>query len=562
MKRKVIWMLPLAALLAAGTVLAQSTPASHDATLARQLEDARQQLADQAALLNQMRAELTRQAAAINELRTHQAAIAPAGLSGTAEDAPRLQNAVLAMRGGMPVGHPMAVAQRTAPDAKPAADKPAELFLRIGNARLTPGGFIDFTTIYRSTNVGSLLATSFQSIPYNNTVQGGLSEVRFTAQGTRLSLRLDETVGKARVYGYAEADFNGYLAGNGEVSTNSNSLRMRAFYVNLAQGKWELLGGQQWSLLTPTRKALSPQIADMFIPGFIDSGYQAGLVYSRQPQVRLVYHPTQQVSAALSLENPEQYAGSAVTFPALFPTTEIDIGSSTGSGGANATPNLHPDVIARLTYDHAVNGLPWHGSIAGMLTSTRIITPVSVTKTVTAKDSREGGAITGNMALDLTKNFRFVSTGYWSDGGGRYIGGMGPQAVVLQNGTTASPFSVAMIHSGSGIAGFEWTVRKTALTGLGSAAYYQRRYGVDPSVTSKTTYVGYGFPGSANTNNRVIREYSLATTTTLWKNVNYGALLFITQSSYVWRAPWYVAPGSPKDAHTFMQFANLRYVIP
>ena len=59
---------------------------------------------------------------------------------------------------------------------------------------------MDFTSYYRSTDVGSGLGTSFATIPFNNTVLGGLSEARFTAQGSRVSLRADETFGAVRVF--------------------------------------------------------------------------------------------------------------------------------------------------------------------------------------------------------------------------------------------------------------------------------------------------------------------------------------------------------------------------
>ena len=134
----------------------------------------------------------------------------------------------------------------------------------LGSATFTPSGWVDFTAYLRSTDVGSGLGTNFLSIPYSNTPQGGLSETRLTAQSSRFAFRVDETVGDTKAYGYAEADFNGYLPGNAYVSTNSDSLRLRVYYLNLSRGKWEVLGGQSWSLLTPTRKALSPFLSDIF----------------------------------------------------------------------------------------------------------------------------------------------------------------------------------------------------------------------------------------------------------------------------------------------------------
>jgi len=139
---------------------------------------------------------------------------------------------------------------------------------------------------------------------------------------------------------------------------------------------------------------------------------------------------------------------------------------------------------------------------------------------------------------------------------------MGPGFVVLQQGAAVAPFSAALIHSGSGIGGFEWTINKrTTLSSYYSSAYFQRRYALDPTVKT-ATYVGYGFPGSANTNNRTIQEASFASITTLWQRPTYGALQAITQSSYVSRSPWFVPAGQPKNAHTLMEFVNLRYVLP
>lgn len=558
MKKLTRWILPLAL---GSTILAgaQTAPpaATPESSVTRQLEEARRQLAEQAALLRQMREQLAEQGQAIEQLRQAQSHT----LSGSSADAARLQAAAQSLKAAPQPAAPAAVA--AAQSAAPKTDQPADLFLRIGNARLTPGGWADFTAIYRSTDVGSGLGTTFQSIPYNNTTAGGLSEVRFTAQGSRLSLRLDENLRKARVLGYLETDFNGYLAGNGYVSTNSDTLRLRVMYANLGLGKWDLLGGQYWSLITPARRGITPYTGDIFVTFHPDSSYQVGLTYARQTLIRAIYHANSTVSAALSVENPEQFSGSAATYPTLFSNTETDINSSTGSGGATTTANFTPDVLAKVAFDHAFGGRTYHAGLTGLLTTNHIVTPATVTKTVAVKDTRVGSGIAADLNLELVRNLRLISTDYWSDGGGRYIGGMGPGFVVLQSGSTTAPFSAALIHSGSSIDGFEWVAtKKTTLSAYASAAYFQRRYAADPSVKTSTSYVGYGFPGSANTNNRVIEELSLGSQNTLWQSPSHGALQLITQSSYVLRAPWYVASGAPKNAHAYVQYINLRYIIP
>jgi hypothetical protein len=48
----------------------------------------------------------------------------------------------------------------------------------------------------------------------------------------------------------------------------------------------------------------------------------------------------------------------------------------------------------------------------------------------------------------------------------------------------------------------------------------------------------------------------------MWKDPTYGALAFLTQYSYVTRAPWFVAPGAPKNAHYSLVFIDLRYTLP
>ena len=192
-------------------------------------------------------------------------------------------------------------------------DRP--LSIHFGKASLTPGGWVDFTAIYRTRDVGSGLGTTFATIPYDNTVQGGLSETRFTSQNSRITLRADENFSRTRVFGYVEADFNGVLPGNAYVSTNSNSLRLRVFYTDLSRGRWEFLGGQSWSMLTPNRVAISPFLTEIYNTLHLDSNYQVGLTYAQARPSSAILSITPTVDLGLSAENPTQYSGAAATFP-------------------------------------------------------------------------------------------------------------------------------------------------------------------------------------------------------------------------------------------------------
>lgn len=510
-----------------------------------------QTLADVQKLLQAQSEQLRQQQREIDELR-HQLNDQQ---QKTAEHAAAALSQSAAALAPAPVAPPSQVVT-----AEPSHKSSDPLSIHFGNASLTPGGWVDFTAYGRSTDVGSGLGTSFQSIPYNNTINGGLSEVRFSAQASRITLRADEQFGKTRVFAYTEADFNGYLPSNAYVSTNSDSLRLRVYFTDLTRGKWEFLGGQSWSLLTPNRVGVSPFLNEIYNTMHLDTNYTVGLTYARQAQLRAVYRFTPNVAWGLSAENPEQFSGGAATFPTLFSTAETDLGSSTGAGGGTSTPTLHPDVISKLSVDAHAAGRSHHFELAGLLTSFAIDTPATVTRNEPHKDVREGGGVLASANVEAVKNVHVILTGFWSDGGGRYIGALGPAFVVAQQGAKTAPFTAQLVHSGSAIAAVEWKVDpRTVLSFTGSGAYFSRVSSVDPSTNA---LVGYGFKGSANSNNRAIDELTLASQTTLWKSAGYGAVQFLTQSSYITRSPWYVAPGAPKDAHVFVGYANLRYVLP
>src|SRR5439155_22122539 len=157
----------------------------------------------------------------------------------------------------------------------------APLTLSIGGADFTLGGFADATVFFRSTNLGSGIGSSFGAAPFNNTTAGRLTETRFTAQNSRVSLLGASQVGENNVRGYVEADFLGIQPGNGFVTSNSNSMRMRLYWVDIRRGKFEFLGGQSWSMLTPNRTGLSPVPGDIFYSQDMDTNYQVGLTWAR-----------------------------------------------------------------------------------------------------------------------------------------------------------------------------------------------------------------------------------------------------------------------------------------
>ena len=108
------------------------------------------------------------------------------------------------------------------------------------------------------------------------------------------------------------------------------------------------------------------------------------------------------------------------------------------------------------------------------------------------------------------------------------------------------------------MAGLEYTSGNTALY-----TYFGEYYGAKNVVIDTTGKpVGYGFTGSGNSNNRSIQEVTLGATQTLWKDPKWGGLALMFQYSWLNRDPWYVAVGTPKNAHNSTIFLNLRYSLP
>jgi uncharacterized coiled-coil protein SlyX len=446
-----------------------------------------------------------------------------------------------------PVAAPVqAAAAPPMPPAAPLAETDTKgrafspLAFHIGGADFAPGGFMDMSTVWRSTNIGSGVATSFASVPFSNTAAGRMDEFRSSAANSRVTLTItDNPTRNLAVTGYLEGDFYGNQPTSLYVTSNSNTFRMRHFWVNVQHGKWEVLGGQTWTLMTPNRVGVSQVSSNVFVGLGEDSNYLTGLVWGRPGQIRVVYHPDKHWSIAASIENPEQFVTTSVTMPS-FAATQVDNGTVT------STPNVRPEIVAKIAYDTQVSGKALHFDLAGFSSQFR----TSPAQGTYYDAQGLGGSF--NTVLEVAKNFRLIATSFYSSGGGRYLVGLGPDLVVGPNG------SISPVHSMAGIAGFEYAATpKSQFYAYYGGTYFDRNY----TVVSPGNYLGFGFPGSSSAN-RQFQEPMFGYYYTFWKNPNYGALQVVTQYSYLTRAPWYVAPGTPSTAHAHMIFGSLRFTLP
>ncbi len=402
-------------------------------------------------------------------------------------------------------------------------EKPAPLYFKIGAAEFYPLGFMDMTGIYRTTQLGGI-GSNFGSIAFNNSLPAGrISELRFSAQNSRIGLRTHAKFGEADVTGYLEADFLGFLPPNGNDTSNSDSLRMRLYWVDYKRGKFEMLAGQSWSFLTPNRTGLGALPGELFYSQDVDTNYQLGLTWARQSGIRFILHPTNNWAIGLALENPEQTLPGSVVLPPFsstgkalnlaggyggqFDTNSGNTSNATAANNGN-TPNLHPDVILKTAFDAKPGGHAVHLDVAGLLRSFRAVNLIDPTSTAasTKRSTIQGGGIAATLNLELVKNFRLITTGFYSYAGGRYIASTaGPDVIVRPDG------SLSGIRSGSGIGGIEYQPNpKTVIYGYYSGAYFGRNTdaivttvntpatGTVTGTCTVTTPSGYGFyPGSA-----------------------------------------------------------------
>jgi hypothetical protein len=454
------------------------------------------------------------------------------------------------------IGTPVVPAAVPVPEQPKAASQPVEsdrspLAIGIGPIELTPTGFIEYSQVWRSKTVTSGLPTNFAGIPFDNTVEGHRRETLSTAANSRLGLQLNAAFSKVRLLGVIETDFLGFQPGNISTTTNSYGLRLRLAFADLEAGKWEFLGGQDWSLLTPARKGIPALTSGLMLTQDLDPNIQSGLVWGRVPQFRAVYRPNRGIAVGASVESGETYAGGSsgagtITLPsALAPNyfNQVDLGTS-----GLAVPNPHLDFIGKVAFDWTGRGRPMHLEVAGMMNQFALYNPLS-----NQHFSTLGGAGSLNAGFEIGKGLSLMTANFYSDGGGRFIYGEAPALIIEGSGAPS------LVHSMSTLQGLEYQATpKLKLWTYYGGTYINKNIAIDPSNGG---LVGYGYSGSPNNQNRSIQEVT-AGLTRVFHREPVGTFQASAQYSFVIRHPWYVAPSQPGNANLNMLYISLRYLLP
>ncbi|HKE33017.1 MAG TPA: hypothetical protein VKD65_14905, partial [Candidatus Angelobacter sp.] len=545
-------------LLAGGLTLAQSTPGTETSSSTSSVTDEVKTLRE---ILAEQQRQLIKQQQEIQKLQQQ---VATRNDGSDTSISPRL------------VSTSLSSTSTNNSAAQPASDSPAQekpkespLSFRIGGADFTPGGYVDFENVFRSTNTGNVAGTNFWAIPFSNTVAGHLTEFRSTGQYSRFNLKTSAKYGKNDITGFIEFDFNGNDPGNVFVTSNSHTDRIRHFWLDLKRGKWEFVGGQVWGLLTANRTGVSPNSSDVFTTFNEDANHQVGNNFTRAAQFRVAYHFNDQFVWAVAAENPQQFTGQGpeVVFPTLF---NAALGVQFDAANNNGTPNIGPDIISKLAFDRNFAGSRhFHFEAGGLFTAVKITNVPTVAGATFKTHSAVGGGVEGGVSIDLFKGsegrfLRVVANGLWGPGVGRYLIGMGPQAVVAPVSANGAPctsagncdLAISMVHAGNALGGVEFVLHpKVQVGAYYGAAYFQRNFFPDLTSSAATKpIIGFGGPGEANNlvQNRAIQEATVDLIHTFWRNPQYGAVQLVTQASYLTRSPWFVAVGAPRNAHLTM----------
>jgi hypothetical protein len=470
-----------------------------------------------------------------------------------------------------PVAHTFTVADRGPEQglyyATDRVNDTNPLSFKVGGVSFYPGGELRATMIMRSTNTGNVLGTNFGALPFKNTVAGYRNDMKLTAQGTLLDLRVVTDIGPVHVTGYTEFDFNGNSAANLFVNANSYTFRSRLLYMDAAWGAWELSAGQMYSWLTPNRVGLGPDPSTVFLTNNVDDNFNVGLTWTRATQVRVAYHPDDHWALGIAIENPDQYVGvGEVIFPFVF---NAQLGTQYDAGNNAGAPAKFPDVTGKIAYDGSWgDGHSIHAEITGLITTEdqAVLAPTGSPTGHFQHQSAVGGGVGVGLNLELFPRFHAIANGFYSDGGGRYIGGLGPNVVVkpIDLGGGSFTADLSLVRSYSVLAGFEYLVcPDTIVSGYYGGAYFERNAFQD--VTSPLVikpFIGFGGPNSPNSANRYVWEATFDVVHTFWEDPTYGSVQLAGQFSYAERHPWFIALGAPGYAHLLMAYADVRFLFP
>jgi hypothetical protein len=431
--------------------------------------------------------------------------------------------------------------------------------IRFKGVTLTPGGFIAAETVTRQRANEASINTPFNSIPYPGNALAHINESDFTGRQSRVSLLAESKVGPAKLTGYWEADFLGTGVTSNNRQSNSYVLRSRVLFGQAAlDSGWIFTGGQQWSLVTETRKGITNRTE--VLPMTIDPQYQVGFAWARQYGFRVVKDFSGKFAIGASLEAAQATVGgrgfSSLTTTNQGTATVTTVGNAfvdgPGSGGgllnfADTTGysfTKSPDIIVKLVadpkwahlemygiysmfrnrvYPCAVVGTNQHDTTFPLPPAASVLCPIDGSTTSSAlgayNNTKAGGGFGGNLRFPIGgKKAEFGVQGGYGYGIGRYASAQIADLTLRPDGTqdpitTAHALGEVVLHPNA-----KWDIYadfggeygwRTAFTGYDSIAVVKTPLipatATSPAILATTTTTiktngigGYGSPFANN----------------------------------------------------------------
>ncbi len=436
-------------------------------------KDAQLQQAQQAAQAAQQAAQQAQQAAQAAQQANSTNTEAVTSLQGAVTDL-KTNNASLAQ-----------TVQDTQKKTAAELEHPDAIYFK--GITLSPtGSYLAAETVWRSAGTASGIGTPFNAIPLQQADAAHLSEFYATAQQSRVALLAEGKTPNFTMRGYYEADFLSSGTSSNANQSNSYTMRQRQLWAQASTKKWMLTGGQMWSLVTEYKPGSELAPGKEQTPQTIDPNYTEGFNWARQYAFRASMNLPYNLTAAVSVENPEtlNLGGTVPTFLLLGGP-----GSSNYDSLANYSYNLAPDLIAKVAADPSFG----HFEVYGIGRFFHWRTYTSLTPPVNAyNDSTVGGGIGGSARVStFQKKLDFGLKGLWGDGISRYGN------ATLADATANWAGTVKLLHGYSALG----TIEAHATPRLDIYVYYGtdgvfRNYSYSPDYTylgiKPHTPYGYG----------------------------------------------------------------------
>jgi hypothetical protein len=419
---------------------------------------------------------------------------------------------------------------------------------------LTVGGYVEAASIYRTRNETADISSNFNTaIPFPNSPNYHLSELRFSAHQTRLSL-----LGQGKVdpdtamSGFIETDFQSAPADSNSIESNSYTPRLRQAYATLDRSDLglHLLGGQTYTLLTLFNHDMTPHTED--IPLTIDGQYVVGFTWTRNPQFRVVQDLDKTVSVGFSLESPQALLFNGPNAP-LVPTTVSNPGGNHLNPLAQYSTDIAPDMVAKMAFEPGWGHYELYG--IGRLFRSRA---AFANHTILG-----GGGGAGAILPLIPKQLDLQADFLYGDGIGRYGSSQLPDVAIKPTGILAP---VPELQALVGLVGHPTDALDLYVySGLEQA-------GQTSFTANGTLPFGYGNPLYNNSgclhegstvcaqNTSRVWQVSGGAWYSLYKG-DYGTLRIGAQGSYTRRDIFKGIGGSPSTDEG-MFFTSLRYYPP